>query len=1178
MAINAADVKLMRAERNTDEADGGGMMTGTALVSGDINNLWADISQNLQARGGVSLRKLFGAIRSANTDAFLGAGFMLTRDAVADNISTLLFYTGDQYDERDQAKDAIEQYVVLSTRSGLRPVGTQRAGQTSLVLYTESVQDVPEVGEVVFLINGNNEQPVKVMSAEYSRATYTYIDEQQNYKKYSAYEVTLRISQQLKYEFTGVDPSPVAQHPTDIFKTQSNSSAKYYGMKPLAADASAGDASVSVGSIFQPIIPASTAETALLDQTPGVLQRAVQPAAASAITRSLGTVTGAQQFTLPTAWVPGSLTVTVAGSTYDENAGTLRLLSGSDYLSDVSLVAADGVLAFAVSGTRAVSVQYVPGAAVDLTPYTDSVLIGAGNRQLTYTEQLSPAPMPGSLRVEFAYLGKWYSLVDDGTGALSGPSASGAINYDTGSVSVSLPGEPDVGSQIIYTWAQSPFQAATTGSRDAWFEIELEEQPLAGTLSVSWQRNGTSYTETANGSDVLSAGVGYVAGNTLIFTPASLPDGSVSISYDKHNGAVLTDSISVTQQTGGDLVLSLSDTDIVSGSVSFDLALSYRSEFFNSGVVHESRFAFEARIKADAQGNLRWRNGGNIVCGSVDAVAGTATVDGDVFTRIVADYVKGGGGDLGGYERTFVIRTMRIEAQSVSVSYRSATAGVAVTQTAALADLAVTIPLESDPMVPGAQSLTLGGDALVDRGDGALYRAWNSTTAAGLLAGSIDYVNGVAEVDYSAVQAAASSLSTSLTSGALGAGFAAAVTSVTFRTSASPLRPSGLQFLARRATDGALMRAESNNDGVISGSFDTNDQISELRQPGAGYVVTFIPTTTSAGTASGNVDSNSGVIEITFSQPVLLSTLTYNAVAYTTLPQDPERLGLDPVRLPTNGTVPIFNDGYLVAVHDTQEITEASPVAGQVIDCGRTDLAQVVITDSLGALLADSQYSVNLATGTATLADPFSAEDADGNSLTLPLTISHRVEDRAVVVRASVTGELSLNLQLTHDYTAANSYVSGIVELGDLQSRVYGTFFQKVDQAGEYADDLVGDAATASYDDLNYPILYDNLGSVQDRWKLRFTSGTGFECISEQRGVIGTGSTNADFAPVNPATGTPYFTIRSGGWGGSWVSGNIVRFNTDAAADSVWAIRTVTPSNQQIADDAIVIEFMGDAD
>lgn len=1178
MAINAADVKLMRAERNTDETDGGGMMTGIPLVSGDINNLWADISQNLQARGGVSLRKLFGAIRSANTDAFLGAGFMLTRDAVADNISTLLFYTGDQYDERDQAKDAIEQYVVLSTRSGLRPVGTQRAGQTSLVLYTESVQDVPEVGEVLFLINGNEQQPVKVMSADYTRANYTYIDEQDNYKTYSAYEVTLRISQQLKYEFAGIDPSPVARHPTEIFKTQSNSSAKYYGMKPLAVDASAGDASVSVSSIFQPIIPASTAETALLDQTPGVLQRAVQPAATSPVSRSLGSVSGVQTFTLPTAWVPGTLTVTVAGSVYDEDAGSLRLLSGSDYLSDISLIASDGVLAFTVSGTRAVSVQYLPGSAVDLTPYTDSVLIGAGNRQLTYTEQLSPVPMPGSLRVEFAYLGKWYSLVDDGTGALSGPSASGVVNYDTGSVSVSLPGEPDVGSQIIYTWAQSPFQSATTGSRDAWFEVDLDEQPLAGTLSVSWQRNGTSYTETADASDVLSGGAGYISGNKLIFTPANLPMGTVGVSYDRHDGSVQVDNVAVAEQTGGDLALTLSEQNIVNGSVSCDVRLSYASDFTNSGVLSNVRVSVVARIHSDAQGNLRFRNGGQVVVGSMDAVAGTVTLDGDAFQRQVTSYVYSSSSDLGGYSRQFSQRTMRIEAQSIAVNYRSSSAGVAVNQSVSDSDLAVYVALGSDPMVPGAQSFTLGSDVLVDRGDGAIYRAWNDTTAAGLIAGSIDYVNGIAEVDYSAVKDSAGSLSSSLTSGALGTGVGAAVTSVTFRTSASPLRSSGLQFLARRAADGALMRAESNNDGVISGAFDSSDQLSELRQPGAGYVMQFVPATSSAGSASGNVDSNSGVIEIAFSQPVLLSTLTYNAVAYTTLPQDPERLGLDPVRLPTNGTVPIFNDGYLIAVHDTQEIAEASPTAGQVIDCGRTDLAQVVITDSLGVSLADSQYSVNLATGTATLAEPFSAEDADGNSLTLPLSVSHRVEDRAVVVRASVTGELALNLQLTHDYTAANSYVSGIVELGDLQSRVYGTFFQKVDQAGEYADELVGDAATASYDDLNYPILYDNLGSVQDRWKLRFTSQTGFECISEQRGVIDTGSTNADFAPVNPATGTPYFTIRSGGWGGSWVSGNIVRFNTDAAADSVWAIRTVTPSNQQIADDSIVIEFMGDAD
>ena len=50
MAINATDIKLMRPERTTDEADGGGAMSQHALVSGDINGLWDDIPRATTAR------------------------------------------------------------------------------------------------------------------------------------------------------------------------------------------------------------------------------------------------------------------------------------------------------------------------------------------------------------------------------------------------------------------------------------------------------------------------------------------------------------------------------------------------------------------------------------------------------------------------------------------------------------------------------------------------------------------------------------------------------------------------------------------------------------------------------------------------------------------------------------------------------------------------------------------------------------------------------------------------------------------------------------------------------------------------------------------------------------------------------------------------------------------------
>lgn len=1177
MAINAADVKLMRAERNTDESDGGGMMTGTPLVSGDINNLWPDISHNGQVRGGLDLRKVFGAVRSANADAFLGSGFMIVKDAVSDYISTMLFPTGSHYDERDQARELIEQFVVLGRRSALRPVGTQRIGQTAIVVYADRQTDAPAIGEVLFLISGDDEQPVKVIDVSVVSQSYTYVNEQGAFLEYNAYEMTLKISQPLQYEFRGSDPAPAVNHSTEIYKTQSNSNAKYYGIRPLAQAASVGDSSVFVDTIFQPIIPAATSEVALIDQIPGVVVKPVQPARGSSLTRSLGTLSGSKTITLPTAWVPGSMQISVASSEYVEDGDEVQLISGSNYLSEVSLSPASGLLQFTVSGSRSVTLEYVPGAAVELVPFTDSVEINQGNRQLTYTEQLVPAPYPGSLRIEFMYLGDWYTITDNGTGELSGPESSGTVNNTTGSASFTLPGEPDVGSHIIYTWASSPLRIANTGARSARFELQLPGRAVAGSAQVSWSRNSNDYTATADASDNLSGSAGRVVGDRVIFTPANLPTGDVTVNYTLHDGSVQTADISVAQRTGGSLTINVGQTNIQPGSLSFSLALSYETETLSGGTVYSTRIRKTVSLRGRSDGVLQTTSG--LEVGTISAAAGDVTIDCDLFTRVVTDYVKISE-VIGGWNETTVNKTMRVEAQTVTAEFLSSSSGVAASTVIPFADLSLLIDIDDDYVCPGSVLMTLNSLDIVDRGDGALYKSWSTSTAAGVTCGTIDYPGGRAEIIYSAVQSSVSSLSAEVISGVLGIASAVAVQSVKFRTNASPLRANGLQFTARRAEDGALIRAESDNAGIITGDFDTADQITQIPIiPFGSFAVPIIPNpSVPAASVTGSVDTAVGFVELEFDQPVLLTTLTYNAVAYKTVPQDPAILGADPVRLPTNGRVPVFQDGYLVAVHHTDTLTVASPVAAQVIDCGRTNLARVTIRDALGADLAASQYSVDLVAGTVTLADPFSAEDEQANSLTMPLTVSHRIMDRAVANNASITGELSLNLQLTHDFPAGDSYVSAVVETGDLQARVYNIFNQKVDQAGVFSDDLVGDQSVATYNDLEYPILIDNLGSVEDRWKLRFTSATAFECISEQRGVIGVGNVNTDFSPLNPMTETPFFTIRELGFGDSWISGNIFRFNTKACAAPTWLIRTNLPSNQPIDDDEILVEFMGSAD
>ena len=150
------------------------------------------------------------------------------------------------------------------------------------------------------------------------------------------------------------------------------------------------------------------------------------------------------------------------------------------------------------------------------------------------------------------------------------------------------------------------------------------------------------------------------------------------------------------------------------------------------------------------------------------------------------------------------------------------------------------------------------------------------------------------------------------------------------------------------------------------------------------------------------------------------------------------------------------------------------------------------------------------------------------------------------------------------------------MNFGTLQARVRNLFDEQTDTG--WHDERQGSEATATYDALNYPVLIDNRSAVQERWKLKFTSSTGYQVIGEKLGIIGTGSINADYSPINPMTSEPYFTIRASGWGSGWVTSNILRFNTDAAAAPLWAIRTVLPDSEPLADDVISVEFRGDAD
>jgi hypothetical protein len=133
----------------------------------------------------------------------------------------------------------------------------------------------------------------------------------------------------------------------------------------------------------------------------------------------------------------------------------------------------------------------------------------------------------------------------------------------------------------------------------------------------------------------------------------------------------------------------------------------------------------------------------------------------------------------------------------------------------------------------------------------------------------------------------------------------------------------------------------------------------------------------------------------------------------------------------------------------------------------------------------------------------------------------------SVVSDVQINGELAIIAPVPWDLPAAETTVSSAVVYGDLQARVHHFFSQKVWDNGNpnWTDARIGDNTTAQYNTINYPLLVTNKGAIYGQWAIIFTASTSFQVVEEKLGIIATGNTSTNTAPLNPETGVPYFTI-----------------------------------------------------
>ncbi|WP_209278696.1 hypothetical protein [Thalassotalea sp. G20_0] len=318
-------------------------------------------------------------------------------------------------------------------------------------------------------------------------------------------------------------------------------------------------------------------------------------------------------------------------------------------------------------------------------------------------------------------------------------------------------------------------------------------------------------------------------------------------------------------------------------------------------------------------------------------------------------------------------------------------------------------------LLPGSVVFEWNGETYFDR-DGSLYKNLSTETNAGIQVGRVDYSGGLATlanypagtVNTATIQAAAT----------IGVGFG--IDAVAFRTPGAPIRQGSLQLTAVRVDNGDIITATAD----FNGEFDTAEVV-------------------------GNIDVTTGWCELQFTDGanpiyVIPQSVRYNCVVETSLPLDAELIGLDPVRLPPDGKVPIYRAGDIVVISHTAATDAGTPIAGQVINLVRDHQAEIVVEDSSGALLASDQYTVDREAGTVTFADPLSLVDLGSNPLAAPFTIKDRVEHMSVLSDVQINGDLSIISPVPWDLPASETTVSSAVVYGDLQARVKNFFSQKV--------------------------------------------------------------------------------------------------------------------------------------
>ena len=631
MAILQGDIKFLASQVLDDVPEGGGGPTGDVIADGVSNEIFSDISELDRAGGNVSLRKIFVAVETNNTDTFLDANVIVAEPPTDPNVSVTLFSTKSTFDRRTDARQRVEAYLTEGPEWSGFLLENHVAGQRVIQIFQRPTEAAPNVGETLVLIFNENitgelTQFVRVIGT--SSVTRTYTNPQG--KTYEATVVSAEISDALRYDFPGTAPNEFFRRDaakTKLRETSVADAAVYCGVVPTVAPIEVGDLATQVSSVFTQLVPSAQTEIPLVDVGAGGSSVAVLPAGNGTVTFTTSQVFNSDTaLSLSNPVQPGTLSISAGAATIYDNGG--QVFDGATAIGTIDY--ARGVVSFALAAssyTGSKTITFKAAAAPTVISDTAQIPVTQESRSLNYIFTIEPTPAAGSVQVSYRAQGRWYDLRDNGSGVLRGSESAygvGSVNYSTGAVSITLGALPDDGSSVLFSWgAKNTFLDRSDLAPTApAVQVTLPSVPVsAGSVSITWN-DGEARTATDNGKGLLTGSatgtIDYLTG-VVRLVPNALPlsNQQYSIAYSLPAPAnVKTAAVpNPTRQGDQSVILDLGATNIRPGPVKF----SYKLQFVDPD---RDAQGFQIQYQVPPRANAHDDGNGNII-GEMARVAGT---------------------------------------------------------------------------------------------------------------------------------------------------------------------------------------------------------------------------------------------------------------------------------------------------------------------------------------------------------------------------------------------------------------------------------------------------------------------------------------------------------------------------------------------------------------------------